>query len=272
MARQPKAKIRRDHLRISKKARTTRRGSTVNANLLALYEQPLKAARTGVLFSAFPYPTKIAPETIALFIAAHTKPGDKVFDGFSGSGTTGVAALLCSNPTAAMKEEAKRLGLNVTWGARRAVLYELGVLGSFVGQTLCNPPNPDKFRSEAERILSECERDVSWMYEARDPDGEIGSIRYVIWSEVVKCPGCGKVVTVFDGCVRRDPAQIAAILSCIHCSHRTNLNQCERMTRSYVDELTGDKVIARIRKAVWVYGKTEKREWSRPVQSSDRVL
>ena len=247
-------------------------GCAINAKLSTLYERPLKAARTGVLFSAFPYPTKISPETIALFIAAHTKPGETVFDGFAGSGTTGIAALLCSNPTEEMKKEAKRLGLKVTWGARRAVLNELGVLGSFVGQTLCNPPNPDRFRSEAERILLECERDVSWMYEARDPDGKVGRIRYIIWSEVVECPNCGKAVTVFDGCVRRDPAQIAATLTCIYCSHLTEITQCERKTGSYVDELTGDKVVTRIRKPVWVYGKTEKREWSRPVQDSDRVL
>src|SRR3546814_18263236 len=61
----------------------------------ALYRQPLAAKRTGALYGAFPYPTKISPEAIALYIAAHTKPGDTVFDGFGGSGTTGLAALLC---------------------------------------------------------------------------------------------------------------------------------------------------------------------------------
>ncbi|MFC3119830.1 DNA methyltransferase [Jhaorihella thermophila] len=41
----------------------------------------------------------MSPEAIALFIAAHTKPGDTVFfDGFAGSGTTGLAALLCEKP------------------------------------------------------------------------------------------------------------------------------------------------------------------------------
>jgi hypothetical protein len=41
-----------------------------------------------------------------------------VFDGFAGSGTTGLAALLCENPSQELQAEAKRLGLNVTWGAR----------------------------------------------------------------------------------------------------------------------------------------------------------
>ena len=105
----------------------------------ALYARALPATRTGHLYNAFPYPTKISPEAIALFIASHTKPGDTVFDGFAGSGTTGLAALLCEDPPEELREEARRLDLNVKWGARNAVLYELGALGAFVGQTLTDP-------------------------------------------------------------------------------------------------------------------------------------
>src|SRR5690349_5302928 len=94
----------------------------------ALYTRALPADRTGPLYGAFPYPTKISPEAIALFIASHTKPGDTVFDGFAGSGTTGLAALLCENPSKELRDEAKRLRLNVEWGARNAVLYELSAL------------------------------------------------------------------------------------------------------------------------------------------------
>ncbi len=237
-----------------------------------LYKQPLKATRTGSLFSAFPYPTKISPETIALFIATHTKPGDTVFDGFAGSGTTGVAALLCSAPTQAMRDEAKKLGLRVRWGARRAVLQELGVLGSFVGRTLCNPPNPDEFRREAERILSDCERETGWVYEARDPKGRTGTIRYIIWSEVVECPNCGKSVTTWEGCVRRNPARIGSELSCPRCARKTNLNECRRLTRSSVDEITEQIVVGRVRRPVWLYGETDNHTWSRPTSLADRAL
>jgi hypothetical protein len=138
-----------------------------------LYTHPLTSTRTGPLFSAVPYPTKISPEAIALFIASHTKPGDTVFDGFAGSGTTGIAALLCANPTPQMLAEAKRLKLKVEWGARKAVLYDIGVLGTTIAKTLCNPPDVMRFRADAERLLSDVERELSWMYEARDPDGNL---------------------------------------------------------------------------------------------------
>ena len=87
----------------------------------ALYGNPLQSTRSGPLYGAFSYPTKISPETIALFIATHTKPGDTVFDGFAGSGTTGLAALLCEDPPERLRQDAARLNLNVKWGARNAV-------------------------------------------------------------------------------------------------------------------------------------------------------
>jgi hypothetical protein len=98
-----------------------------------------------------------------------------VFDGFAGSGTTGLAALLCENPPEELREEARRLDLNVKWGARNAVLYELGALGAFVGQTLTNPPEPKAFRKAAEEILVASEEADAWMYCAKNPDGGDGS-------------------------------------------------------------------------------------------------
>ncbi len=46
-----------------------------------LYERAMQSTRGGPLFNAFPYPTKISPEAIAWFIAAHTAPGATVLDG-----------------------------------------------------------------------------------------------------------------------------------------------------------------------------------------------
>ena len=241
-------------------------------NLAALYKQPLKASRSGPLFSAFPYPTKISPEAIALFIAAHTNPGDTIFDGFAGSGTTGIAALLCARPTSSMRKQVRELGLHVEWGARRAVLRELGTLGSFVGQTLCQPPDPAEFRREAERVLSQAERELGWMYESRNPDGGSGAIRYVIWSEVVECPNCRKTATLWDGCVQRRPARINPIFSCAHCGHSANVADLKRLTETVFDGLLKERITARLRRPVWVYGITDGHEWSRPVEAADEAL
>jgi len=80
-------------------------------NLKALYEHPLPANRKGSLYNSFPYPTKISPEAIAIFIACHTNVGDTVLDPFAGSGTTGLATLLCDQPTESMKIIADKMGV-----------------------------------------------------------------------------------------------------------------------------------------------------------------
>lgn len=245
---------------------------TDDDTLSALYERALPAKRTGPLYGAFPYPTKISPEAIALFIAAHTKPGDTVFDGFAGSGTTGLAALLCENPTAELRAEAERLGLNVKWGTRNAVLYELGALGAFVGQTLTNPPDPKAFRKAAEGLLREAEESDGWMYEAADPDGKIGSIRHVIWTDQVACPSCRRKVALWDSCVSFDPASIASEFNCPACSHKSSFDKFHRFTEKMPDEITGRPTEQRARQIARVYGVTGKKRWSRAPLKSDLQL
>ncbi len=248
-------------------------GSVVpEAALNALYRRPLTAKRTGALFGAFPYPTKISPEAIALYIATHTKPGDTVFDGFGGSGTTGLAALLCERPTEALRAEAKRLKLNVQWGARNAVLYELGVVGAFVAQTLTNPPDPKAFKKAAEDVLAAAEDEDGWMYEAFDTSGKKGSIRHLIWSDNLRCPGCQRTIALWDACVSLDPATISSTFSCPKCLREAPLDDVERVTVREYDDVLDDERTLRSRAPARVYGATGSKRWSRPATDADLAL
>jgi hypothetical protein len=240
--------------------------------LEVLYARSLPATRSGSLYGAFPYPTKISPEAIALFIAGHTNPGDTIFDGFAGSGTTGLATLLCENPPPELRQEAKRLGLNVQWGVRNAVLYELSALGAFVGRTLTNPPDPKVFRKAAEEILKAAQQNDGWMYAADDLQGNKGTIRYVIWSDLLCCPKCSSEVRLWDACVSRDPAQIASQFTCPSCCHKTTFDNLERLTEATQDDLIAKRKKQRKREPAWFYGTTGKTNWSRPVTDKDLKL
>ena len=237
-----------------------------------LYERPVKARRTGPLFSAFPYPTKISPETIALFIASHTKPGDVVLDGFAGSGTTGLGALLCADPPPELRAEADKLGLPVRWGPRKAVLYELGELGAFLGKTLTNPPDPTLFRETATRLLEEAEAADGWMYAATDPAGRDGCIRHLIWSDKLQCPACLGEVSLWDAAVRRNPAAIGPAFSCPRCRHETSLNDVERLTSTAHDDLLDQPHELRKRQPAFLYGATGSSTWSRAITADDMQL
>ena len=238
----------------------------------SLYRGSLPASRGGSLYRAFPYPTKIAPEAIALFIAAHTRPGDTVFDGFAGSGTTGLAALLCGNPPADVCAAAVREGLQVAWGPRDAVLYELGALGAFVAAALTNPPPPAEFRSAAEEILGAAGQEIGWMYAARDGNGREGAIRHMVWSERLRCPRCRSVASLWDGVVSKSPARIAAQWTCPHCAHGTQADAAKRMVETTEDDLLGAECQRRARQPAWLYGRTGRANWSRRANAADFSL
>ena len=242
----------------------------IEAGYQALYDRPVRSTRGGPLFNAFPYSTKISPEAIALFIAAHTDPGATVLDAFAGSGSTGVAAILCGCPTDEMRREAGRLRLPVRWGARRAVLCELGVLGSFISKVLCCPPHPDEFAKAAQQLLADVCREWAWLYQARAPDGKEGEIRYIIWSDLLRCPDCRKHVSLWDACVSRNPAAISDTFRCPYCRAISSLNCVSRVRGSIVDGLLGKERITRRRVQAWVCGETGGRSWSRRADAGDR--
>ncbi len=92
-----------------------------NVSIDELYNKPFPSTRVGALFNAFSYPTKISPESEALYIACHTNVGDTVLDPFGGSGTTGIATLLCDKPTANMVKLAEQYKLKPQWGAKNCI-------------------------------------------------------------------------------------------------------------------------------------------------------
>jgi 16S rRNA G966 N2-methylase RsmD len=234
-----------------------------------LYVEPFPATRTGALYNTFSYPTKISPETIALFIAAHTAPGDTVLDVFGGSGTTGIAAKLCSRPTSNMLAMAGELGLEPVWGPRKAVLYDVSVLGTFVSRVMCDPPEPSRFAAAAEKLIDAAERRYGWLYETVGPDGRPGTIRHTIWSEVLACADCGARTTFWDAAVCHEPLSMADEFTCRSCGETNEVDACERVCETVDDPLLGHPVERRCRVPAMVYGRDGGSRWQRPPHRSD---
>ncbi len=237
-----------------------------------LYSIPMPSRRSGPLYNAFSYPTKIDPEAIALFIAAHTSPGDTVLDVFAGSGTTGIAARLCENPTAEMRHRAEELGLPVEWGARHAVLYELGVIGSMLANTMCDPPDPAAFASAANRVVTATADRYGWMYAAEGPNGSPGSLRHAIWTDVIECSSCSTASTYWDVAVEREPLSLKKVAQCSSCGASISTSSARRATETVFDPLTDSDALQRTRRLAHVYGRTGRTSWQRAPLSSDLEL
>lgn len=242
------------------------------SDISALYERPLGATRSGPLFNAHAYPTKISAESVALLIACHTSPGDVVFDGFGGSCSTGLAALLCEKPSDELRAEAKARGLKPAWGPRRAIVYELSGLGSFIGQTLCSKPNALAFARAAERLLKEAERRLGWIYAARDTSGRPAIARYFIWSDHLRCPSCDTGVSLWTACVRLKPAHILDTFTCASCAHTARLDDVPRVLSPKFDDLIGLTIPEKSRTIARVDGVQGKTLWSRQPTTEDLDL
>jgi 16S rRNA G966 N2-methylase RsmD len=237
-----------------------------------LYLKPLPSKRNGALFGAFSYPTKISPETIALFIATHTNPGDTILDTFAGSGTTGLASILCENPSDELKKMAQSLNLPVKWGARKVFLYEISGLGAFISQILCNPPDPKKFAKIADHWLRDLEERYANLYSCIDDEGEKGELRHAIWSDILICPYCQKEISLWESAVKTEPATIQKEGQCFQCGNSFKVDKATRATEDIFDPLLGKTINHRKRRIVWIYGKTKNRNWSRKAIAEDETV
>ena len=222
-----------------------------------------------MFYNTFPYPTKISPETIAIYIAAHTKPGDTVLDAFGGSGSTGLAALMCENPTLSMSRMADSMGFSPAWGARNAIIYEISKYGSFAAKVMANPPNLRDFSNAASRLVSEAAKELGGIYSVADPFGGIGTIRHVIWSDIVICPECGQKLAWIDSMVRQAPLAIDGQGACSNCCYNGKSADFKHELETVQDPILGRKVTRRKRRPALIYGRTGTFNWRREATHED---
>ena len=84
------------------------------------------------IYNAHSYHTKVPHKAIMRYILHYTDPGDIVFDGFCGTGMTGVAAQSCANPDSDFKLTVERDMPKVKWGGRKAILGDLSPAATFI--------------------------------------------------------------------------------------------------------------------------------------------
>ena len=121
------------------------------------------------------------------------------------SGTTGIAALLCERPTERMLRLAAERGLKPRWGGRDATVYELSEIGTLLSRVMTHAPNPVAFTAAAKRLVDRATRCEPDLYSIQGPEGTKGTVRQIIWSDVVRCPRCGVETTYAETRVRYRP-------------------------------------------------------------------
>jgi len=198
------------------------------------------------IYNAHSYHTKVPYKAIMRYILHYTEPGDIVFDGFCGTGMTGVAAQMCENPELEFKAKIEAEMPYVKWGARKAILNDLSPAAAFIAYNYNTPVDVAEFQREATRILEECEKELGWMYETRhvidgklqtgiDGNPIIGRINYTVWSDVFICPTCSNEIVFWDAAVDKEKGKVNNTFYCSHCRSELAKRSCVRAQETHFD-------------------------------------
>ncbi len=213
------------------------------------------------IYNAHSYHTKVPHRAIMRYILHYTEPGDIVFDGFCGTGMTGVAASLCGDRKAVESLSYRVLDDGTILdekgrpfsklGARKAILVDLSPAATFIAYNYNTPVDVRAFEQEARRILIDVERECGWMYRTQHVvDGKVqkdakgnpimGKINYTVWSDVFICPSCSGELVFWEVAVDKEEGRVRDGFPCPHCGANLTKRSLERATERVYDRDIGE--------------------------------
>lgn len=198
----------------------------------------VKEGKNDPIYNAHSYHTKVPHKAIMRYILHYTEPGDLVFDGFCGTGMTGIAAQMCGDKATveSLGYEVKGNGIVLDeegkpfskLGTRKAILNDLSPIATFISYNYNTPVNVYAFEKEAKRILKEVEKKCGWMYETRSEKGSKGKINYTVWSDVFVCPECTSEVIFWEAAVDKEAGKVRDVFPCPHCNAKLTKRKMDR--------------------------------------------
>ncbi|RLC55647.1 MAG: DNA methylase [Candidatus Cloacimonadota bacterium] len=242
------------------------------------------------IYNAHSYHTKVPHKAIMRYILHYTEPGDIVFDGFCGTGMTGVAAQMCGDKAAVeslgvtkkspeqqykvqndgiilerqLDDQGKTFWKPFSkFGARKAVLNDLSPAATFITSNYNKKTDPNLFEKRATAILEESNREFAWMYMTlHNPsttqieesiiilknEGKTianyknnfswGSIRFIVWSEFIRCNVCGEENSYWDLAVdkkTRYKKKVTELIECPNCTSTALFKEWDKVLTTVYD-------------------------------------
>ena len=210
------------------------------------YASDVSEGKNNPVYKAHSYVTKVPHPAIMRYILHYTQPGDIIYDGFAGTGMTGVAAQLCEAPPPLIKSTlAKESNHELKWGGRRFIGNDLSVLGSFISHHLNHKViDLNTFSEEIKGIAKSILKKYGWMYKTKHSDGKtICEIDYVIWSEKYLCNNCNHEIIYWDSAVNEEESKVEENLKCKKCGAVANKKELTKSFKSIFTNGQARKVI-----------------------------
>lgn len=217
------------------------------------FASDVSEGKSNPIYNAHSYHTKVPHKAIMRYILHYTNPGDIVFDGFSGTGMTGVAAYMCGNPENSFKYQVDNELDGVKWGKRRAILSDLSTIGSFIGYNYSKKIDLAKLQELANLVLNNVEKECGWVYKTiHKIDGKeqygidnnliYGNINYTVFSEVFSCPECSHEIIFTDVALDKETGKACKEFECPNCSLVLDKKKLNPVFNVEYDEKLNDTV------------------------------
>ncbi|MFH1719761.1 MAG: DNA methyltransferase [Planctomycetota bacterium] len=177
------------------------------------------------IYNAHSYHTKVPHKAIMRYILHYTEPGDIVFDGFCGTGMTGIAATLTD---------------------RIPILSDLSPVATNIANSMyALSKNPNAILA-IRSILHNVRERLGWMYRTKFKDQEY-DVNYIVWADVHICPECLHPSNYWDLTIRLDEGNQLSKPECPHCRALFTSTTEAKQTRKVIDKGSGklvDEVIS----------------------------
>lgn len=210
---------------------------TDNFEVKVPYAADVSEGKNNPIYMAHSYHTKVPHSAIMRYILHYTEPGDIVFDGFCGTGMTGVAAQLCGDLSEVRSLNVK--GAKI--GIRKGVCSDLSPIASLISASYNLPFDPILFEKKANKVLSQVESELGWMYETK-VNGHTAKVNYTIWSDVFICPSCGNELSLWKEAVNLEKNTIQDSFPCPTCGSDCSKKNIDKAWELVYDDIVKESV------------------------------
>lgn len=206
------------------------------------YASDVSEGKNNPVYTAHTYHTKVPHPAIMRYILHYTQPGDIIFDGFAGTGMTGVAAAACSNGSDDIAQRINaewiaNYGCKPNWGVRHAICGDLSPYAINVAYFYNTPTDIKALKREVERIKQEIEDECAWMYTTTNSMGKpTGRINFVVWSDIMVCSHCGQEYEFWHQAVNYEKKCMLDNFVCPHCNAIQSKKTAKTSIETYFDE------------------------------------
>ncbi len=241
------------------------------------FSADVSEGKNDALYNAHSYHTKVPYKAIMRYILHYTNPGDIVFDGFCGTGMTGVAAQKCGNPDKDFKNQIDVEMPSVKWGTRKAILSDLAVAATYISNNHNQGFDIEKFKVEANRVMEACEKKYGWVYKTTRPadvaatffsTSEEPSISNTVWSSVLICPNCGEDIVFYTYGVD-SKGKVKSKFNCPHCNAEVSKTSAARKEETFYDEILEMPVTRAVQVPVFKIYKCNGKKHEEPLNEHD---